>query len=123
MELHIPRTLVEGVMELAQGRHPKETILLLRGTTQGEIIRITETVLPPFAVGGKGFATFPTRALPFDLTLIGTLHSHPLGRLTPSTGDLHNFFGKIMIIIGPPYKTTNLIAYIKTGEKIPIHII
>jgi proteasome lid subunit RPN8/RPN11 len=122
MELQIPRELVNGIMELARGRHPNETILLLRGKMNKNNIEITESILPPFGVGGKGFATFRTSMLPFDLTLVGTLHSHPSGRLSPSVGDLHNFFGKVMVIIGPPYKCENLIAYNKSGEKITVNL-
>ena len=122
MELRIPRDLVKGVMELAHGRHPRETILLLRGTMNRNNIEITETLLPPFGVGGKGFATFRTGMLPFDLTLIGTLHSHPSGKLNPSVGDLHNFFGKVMVIIGPPYETENIAAFNKKGEKITVNL-
>lgn len=122
MELRIPRDLVKGIMELAHGRHPRETILLLRGTMNRNNIEITETLLPPFGVGGKGFATFRTGMLPFDLTLIGTLHSHPSGNLSPSVGDLHNFFGKVMVIIGPPYETENIAAFNKKGEKITVNL-
>jgi len=122
MELQISRDLIEGIMELAHGRHPHETILLLRGTMNRNNIEITETILPPFGVGGKGFATFRTSMLPFDLTLIGTLHSHPSGKLSPSVGDLHNFFGKVMVIIGPPYKPENVVAFNKKSEKMTVNL-
>lgn len=118
----MPKELIEGVMELARGRHPMETILLLRGKTSKTQITITETILPPHGTGGQGFATFRTGMLPFDLTLIGTLHSHPSGNLSPSVGDLHNFFGKIMVIIGPPYKPENIMAYKKTGENLAVNL-
>ena len=109
------------MQEFAKNNHPNEIIVLLRGKREDDNIHITDWLLPPFGTGGDGFATFPTHMLPIDFTIMGTAHSHPSGRLTPSAMDLNNFYGRVMMIIGPPYDQPRAAAYHKNGEQIPIH--
>ena len=111
-----------AMQEFARAKHPNEIILLLRGEKKGKNIYITDFLHPPFGSGGKGYASFPSHMLPIDFSIIGTAHSHPSGNLRPSTGDLHNFYGRIMIIIGPPYSKTKAAAYTKRGEKVTLSI-
>jgi proteasome lid subunit RPN8/RPN11 len=61
--------------------------------------------------------------LPIDFSIIGTAHSHPSGRVHPSIGDLHNFYGRVMVIMGKPYKSSNVAAFTKQGENIPVRVI
>ena len=116
----IDPTVFKAMQELAESNHPREIIVLLRGEKKGDDIHITDFLLPPFGFGGSGFASFPTHMLPIDLTIMGTAHSHPSGVLRPSTTDLHNFYGRVMMIIGPPYDQPRAAAYHKSGERIPI---
>ena len=104
----------------AESNHPNEIIVLLRGKREGDDIHITDFLVPPFGSGGRKSASFPTHMLPIDFTIMGTAHSHPSGRLTPSTTDFHNFYGRIMMIIGPPYDQPRAAAYYKSGEQIPV---
>ena len=112
----------KAMQEFAKTNHPNEIILLLRGEKNGEDIYITDFLHPPFGSGSKGYASFPSNMLPIDFSIMGTAHSHPSGNLSPSTGDLYNFYGRIMMIIGPPYDKPVAAAYLKSGEKLHIRL-
>ena len=112
----------KAMQEFAKNNHPHEIIVLLRGKKEGDEIKVTDFLLPPFGLGGKSFASFPTHMLPIDFSIMGTAHSHPSGVLRPSTADLHNFYGRVMMIIGPPYNRLNVAAYNKQGEQIPVKL-
>ncbi len=116
----IDQNVFKAMQEFAKNNHPNEIIVLLRGSQREMIFIVTDFLLPPFGSGGKGFASFPSHMLPIDFTIMGTAHSHPSGVLKPSTGDFHNFYGRIMMIIGPPYDKPRAAAYYKSGEKIPV---
>lgn len=110
----------KAMQEFAKNNHPNEIIVLLRGKKEGDDIHVTDFLLPPFGSGGKGFASFQPHMLPIDFTIMGTAHSHPSGVLRPSTTDFHHFYGRVMMIIGPPYDQPRAAAYHKSGEQIPI---
>ncbi|MFH1180048.1 MAG: Mov34/MPN/PAD-1 family protein [Candidatus Bathyarchaeota archaeon] len=111
-----------AMQEFAKNNHPNEIIVLLRGSRKGDDFIITDFLLPPFGSGGHGFASFPVHMLPIDFTIMGTAHSHPSGVLKPSTGDFHNFYGRIMMILGPPYDQPRAAVYYKSGEQIPVKL-
>lgn len=118
ISVRIQRVVVDSILTYAKVFHPKEGILLLRGRNEKNIIIIDEVVIPPFAVYGTGFSTFPVHMLPADFSIVGTAHSHPSGTLIPSIGDLNNFYGKVMIITGHPYHSEQQIAIFNKDEKI-----
>ena len=123
MRVRVPAAVLDGVLELARGAHPREMIMLLRGRSDGGTITVDETLFPPMGVGGRGFASFPVHMLPIDFTIVGTVHSHPSGSLSPSVGDLHNFYGRIMMIVGPPYGRASVAAYDKRGESMEVEVL
>jgi proteasome lid subunit RPN8/RPN11 len=123
MRVRVPAAVLDGVLELARGAHPRETIMLLRGRSSGGAVTIDETLFPPMGVGGRGFASFPVHMLPIDFTIVGTVHSHPSGSLRPSVGDLHNFYGRIMMIVGPPYDRGSVAAYDKQGARMTVEVV
>jgi proteasome lid subunit RPN8/RPN11 len=115
----ISRDLLQAILEGARRLYPKETILLLRGKKTKNVIIISGLVIPPLATYGRGFATMKAHMLPVDFSIIGTLHSHPSGNITPSPADLNHFFGSILIIVGYPYENENNMAvYDRNGEKL-----
>jgi len=62
--------------------------------------------------------------LPLDFSIVGTAHSHPSGVLMPSTSDLNNFYGRIMIIVAYPYKSeADLIVIDRRGERLNYELI
>ena len=115
--------LLQNAQELAKNNHPHEIILLLRGEKTDKDIAINDFLVPPMGVGGDGFASFPSSLLPIDFSIVGTLHSHPSGRLHPSMRDLHNMYGRIMVIIGPPYSHSSVSAFRKSGEPVEVEIV
>jgi proteasome lid subunit RPN8/RPN11 len=62
--------------------------------------------------------------LPMDFSIIGTVHSHPSGNLTPSHTDLNHVFGIVLMIVGFPFADErNAAVYNRSGEKLPLQII
>ena len=111
--------LLMSILESAREAYPNEIILLLRGKQKGERIEVTDLIIPPLATKGVGFSSFPIHMLPIDFSLIGTVHSHPSGTLIPSTHDLNHAFGKVFMIIGYPFLTTeNVAIYNHSGDFI-----
>ncbi|WXG46966.1 MAG: Mov34/MPN/PAD-1 family protein [Candidatus Atabeyarchaeum deiterrae] len=117
--LVISRSVIGGILAYAKIQHPREGILLLRGSTDKTKIYVNEIVVPPLAIHGHSFSNFSPRMLPIDLSIVGTAHSHPSGVLQPSVGDLNNFYGIIMVIAAYPYNSEERIAvYNREGNAI-----
>jgi proteasome lid subunit RPN8/RPN11 len=115
--------LLDSIFEGARRLYPKETILLLRGKKSKDTIRVSDLVIPPLAVYGYGFANLPFHRLPMDFSVVGTVHSHPSGNITPSTVDLNNFFGRVLMIVGFPFADEqNVAVYNSNGQKLPIQV-
>jgi proteasome lid subunit RPN8/RPN11 len=116
-------SVLEGIRALASDNHPNEVVLLLRGKRDSQNLIITEYLIPPLGFGTPWSAAFPSNLLPMDLTLIGTAHSHPSGNIKLSVDDFHNFYGRVMMIVGPPYDQINLAIYNKKGESLNLEIV
>jgi len=97
--------VVDGLLTYSSLNHPKEAMLLLRGTRNKKEIVVTDLVIPPMALHGYSYASFPLHMVPMDSSIIGTAHSHPSGVADPSLEDISNFYGVIMAIIGFPYNS------------------
>ncbi len=121
--IRIDREAFVGMKALAEDNHPNEIVVLLRGSRSGDVFHITEYLIPPFGFGSRKSASFPAHMLPMDFSILGTAHSHPSGNVSPSTGDMHNFYGRLMMILGPPYSTDNVAAYTKQGMSIPVEVV
>ncbi|MCP8311211.1 MAG: Mov34/MPN/PAD-1 family protein [Candidatus Methylarchaceae archaeon HK02M1] len=117
-------SVIDSLLSYAQNSYPDEGILLLRGKVRKYGIEVENVILPPFAIHGRGFSSFPLHTLPLDLSILGTAHSHPSGTLQPSVGDLNNFYGRIMIIIAYPYKSEDDIGvFDREGNMVKFSII
>jgi len=116
--IHMEREAFQGLCNLSKARHPLETVVLLRGQKTGEGYLVTEFLLPPWGFGSRGFASFNPLALPIDFSILGTAHTHPQGPLRPSRVDLQNFYGRIMMILGPPYDESSVAVYDKGGRSL-----
>ena len=103
-------------------KHPNEGVLILRGKSKKGTITVDGLVIPPFSESGPTFAGFPHSFLPFDMSYVGMVHSHPSGSAEPSITDLHNFFGLVSVIVGFPYADSSVYAWDSKGEKIPLTI-
>jgi len=122
-EVTIPREILVMLLESARTLHPKETIFLLRGKATKNSMIISELIIPPAATYGRGFSTFPMYMLPMDFSLVGTVHSHPSGNLAPSSEDLNNSMGKVIIIVAFPYQgKENVAAYNRDGKTLALQV-
>src|SRR4030042_1611459 len=121
--VQLPADLLDAIYAGAKQLYPRESFLILRGKKRKGIIYVSDLVLAPFAVHGEGFANFNPYMLSGDFSLVGTVHSHPSGDIRPSHVDLNHFFGRILMIVGYPYKGKTCIAvYDSNGDKLPLEI-
>ncbi|HLN89971.1 MAG TPA: Mov34/MPN/PAD-1 family protein [Candidatus Binatia bacterium] len=121
--IHIPSNILEAIYAGAKKLYPRESFLLLRGKKSKGIISITDLILAPFAIHGEGQVHFNPYMFAGDYSLVGTVHSHPSGNISPSNTDLNYFFGRVLMIVGHPYEGKNCIAaYDSSGDKVPIEI-
>jgi len=119
----ISQELLQAIFEGARRLYPRETILLLRGEKKKNLIKISELVVPPLSTYGRGFASIPLHMLPMDFSIVGTVHSHPSGNLTPSNVDLNHFFGVIVMIVSFPFTDKrNVAVYNRGGENLTLQI-
>jgi proteasome lid subunit RPN8/RPN11 len=115
--------LLELIFEGARSLYPKETLLLLRGKKSKDTIRVSDLVVPPLAVYGRGFANLPFHMLPMDFSVVGTVHSHPSGNINPSSFDLNHFFGRLLMIVGFPFASAqNVAVYDSKGGRLPFQV-
>lgn len=122
VKVRIKKEVVEGVLEACRNVHPREFIGLLRA----EKDVITEIILAPASVYGNGLAQFHPHMLPFDFSIVGSIHSHPSGSGRPSMQDINSMFnfGFIHIIVTFPYRTyQDLHTYDKKGKPIQSEIV
>ncbi len=121
--VHMPSNILDAIYAGAKELYPRESFLLLRGKKHKKIISITDLVLAPFAEHGEGFAHFNPYMFAGDFTLVGTVHSHPSGNIHPSDTDLNYFFGRVLMIVGYPYRGNQCIAaYDSDGDPVPIEV-
>lgn len=121
--VEVPMEILEAIYAGAKQLYPRESFLFLRGKKRKGVIRVSDLVLAPFAVHGKGFANFNPYMIAGDFSLVGTVHSHPSGNIQPSHVDLNHFFGRILMIVGYPFEGENCVAaYDSNGEKLPLQI-
>ena len=121
--IQIPQDILDTIYSGAKQLYPRESFLLLRGKKSKGTIKITDLVLAPFAVHGEGFAHFNPYMFSGDYSLVGTVHSHPSGNISPSHVDMNYFFGRILMIVGYPYEGRNCMAvYDSNAERLPIEV-
>lgn len=123
--LALKRELLSELLEIARVNHPREVVFLLRGEVikVGESIRLLakEYLVPPLWVRGYGYSSFNLSMLPFDESILATIHSHPSGSLKPSIQDLNSFVGRVIAIIAYPYiSLSSVAAYDKNGSRIRV---
>ena len=121
--MKVKNELIEGILAYSRHVHPKEVVLLLRGKV-GDDVEVDGVVVPPLAVHGQRFSLFQPHMIPFDLSILGVVHSHPSGMLKPSVYDLNHFYGRIMMIAAYPYHSVKDIAiFDRRGGMIPFEVV
>jgi proteasome lid subunit RPN8/RPN11 len=118
----LKKEVLDSILSFCQMKHPNEGILILKGKSKNGEIKIDGLVIPPFSETGPTFAGFPHSFLPFDMSYVGIIHSHPSGSAEPSVTDLHNFFGLVSMIVKFPYDDDSIFAWDSNGNVIPLFI-
>src|SRR3990170_1704616 len=114
--ISMPSNILETIYAGAKELYPRESFLLLRGKKTKKIISVTDLILAPFAAHGHGEVHFNPYMFTGDFSLVGTVHSHPSGNISPSHVDLNYFFGRILMIVGYPYEGKGcIVAYDSNG--------
>ena len=106
----IKQSVIDSLLTYSQNLHPREGILLLRVKARKDSITVTDILIPPFAVHGDSFSSFPMYMLPADLSIVGSAHSYPSGILRPSLQDVTHLYGLMIVIVGHPYRSKEDIA-------------
>jgi proteasome lid subunit RPN8/RPN11 len=119
----LKKDVVDSISSYCKIKHPNECILILKGKSKKGNILIDGLVIPPFSHTGPTFAGFPQSFLPFDLSYLGIVHSHPSGSAEPSLTDLHNFFGLVSLIVQFPYDDDDFFAWDSKGNSIKLEIV
>ena len=111
----------DGILSYCKMKHPNESILILNGKSKSGNIAIDGLVIPPFSYTGPTFAGFPHSFLPFDLSYVGIVHSHPIGSAEPSVTDMQNFFGLVSLIVKSPYENNeDIFAWDSNGNALDL---
>ena len=116
------REVLDSILSYCQMQHPEEGVLILKGKSKNGEINVDGLVIPPFNYTGDTFAGIPNSFLPFDMSYIGIVHSHPSGDAEPSVTDLNNFFGLVSLIVKSPYSDDSVFAWDSSGNAIPLSI-
>jgi len=121
--VEIPQDILDTIYAGAKQLYPRESFLLLRGKKSKGVVKITDLVLAPFAVHGRGFAHFNPYMFSGDFSLVGTVHSHPSGNISPSHVDMNYFFGRVLMIVGYPFEGQGCVAaYDSNAGRLPVEI-
>jgi len=120
-KITIKKELLYGILALCREHHPREILGLLRA----EGSTVTEFILPPGALTSASSGVFFPDRIPFDLSLKGTIHSHPSGNPNPSPKDLESIFKKMPFhfIVGHPYTLSNTKCFDRVGNEINFTLI
>ena len=121
-KVSLQKEVLDSIVSYCQMKHPNEGILILKGKSKNGEIKINGLAIPPFNYTGPTFAGFPHSFLPFDMSYVGIVHSHPSGSAEPSVTDLHNFFGLISLIVKFPYNDDSIFAWDSSGNSVPLSI-
>jgi len=118
----ITRHALDSALASARSAFPNEFGGVLRADPPGVI---AELLLLPGTTAGRRHANFQLYMLPADLTVVGTVHSHPSGALHPSDADLRLFrnWGRRHLILGAPYDRGCWRAYDGNGEEVGLAVV
>ena len=115
--MRISKKALDFLLEASKGAYPNEFI--------GLLVAKNDVIEEVYVIPGSKFEAFsssiPLTMVPVDMSIVGSVHSHPSpGVPSPSRADL-NFFsrhGRIHIIVGYPFNTDTIAVFNSRGERI-----
>ena len=106
----------------AEDQHPDEFMGLLRAdpamraVTPGQGRVVTDVLVLPGTTSSPVQATIRGATIPNEQAIVGSVHSHPNGVLSPSDTDRRSFgSGSVHIILGAPYGPDDWRAFDRMG--------
>ena len=117
----IEEDVLDMINEAAKDTYPNEFLATLRA----EKGVVNEILLLPGTLSGERSGTFHLNMLPIDLSVVGTVHSHPSFSNMPSEADISLFgrFGNTHIITCIPFDKGSWKAYNYNGEEVELEIV
>jgi proteasome lid subunit RPN8/RPN11 len=114
--------VLDSALASAASSYPNEFGGVLRAEPPGVI---GELLLLPGTTAGHRHANFQLYMLPADLSIVGTVHSHPSGALHPSSADLRLFrgWGRRHLILGYPFEPGCWRAYDGNGDETHLSVV
>ena len=118
----ISRRALDSALASGRSAYPNEFGGVLRADPPGVI---SDLLLVPGGTAGRRHANFHLYMLPADLTVVGTVHSHPSGALHPSAADLRLFrsWGRRHLILGAPFGPGSWRAYDGNGDETRLAVV
>jgi proteasome lid subunit RPN8/RPN11 len=116
----IARDALTFILEASRSTHPHEFAGLLR--SDGRLI--TEVVLVPGTTSDEGSARMLLDMMPLDMSIVGSVHSHPVRDLRFSEADIDMFGAKgyYNIIVAYPYTDKDWVCYSPDGETVSLPV-
>ncbi len=116
----IAREALKFALEVSASSHPKEFAGMLYETDN-----VITHVDVPITQSSNVSAVMDLFMLPVNPHLVGTIHSHPSGVLTPSDADIKMFMqgGPCHIIVGHPYDFYSWMCYDRSGNTRTLEVL
>ena len=121
-QVTLNKEILDSIFSYCQMKHPEECFLILKGKSKNGQIKVDGLVIPPFGHSEPTFGGIPQSFLPFDMSYVGSLRSHPVGSVEPTIDDLNKFFGLVTIIVKSPYDEESISAWDSAGESITLKL-
>jgi proteasome lid subunit RPN8/RPN11 len=114
----------------AADQHPDEFMGLLRAdpamveAIAGRGRVVTDVLVLPGTTSSPVQATIRGVTIPNEQAIVGSVHSHPNGVLTPSDTDRRSFgSGSLHIILGAPYGPDDWRAFDRSGDHRALRVV
>jgi len=119
----IKRDTLEALLLAAQNTFPNEFLAFLSSTSKKGKVVDEFVVLP--AVYGRSYSSIRLDLLPYDSHILGSVHSHPGPRASPSRGDLRAFkaLGETHLIIASPFTLESVRAFDASGNEVRLEVV
>ncbi|HTX44071.1 MAG TPA: Mov34/MPN/PAD-1 family protein [Methanocella sp.] len=116
----IARDALTFILEASKSTHPHEFAGLLR--SNGRLIN--EVLLVPGTTSDEGSARMLLSMMPLDVSVVGSVHSHPVHDLRFSRADIDMFGAKgyYNIIVAYPYTERDWVCYSPSGERVDLPV-
>ncbi len=118
----ITRRALDTALASARSAYPNEFGGVFRADPPGVI---SELLLLPGSSAGRRHANIQLWMLHAELSVAGSVHSHPSGALHPSAADLRLFrnWGQRHLILGAPYTAGCWRAYDGNGNEVTLRVV